>query len=39
MICTHCGAKNEEGSRFCTECGTRLEAPASGLQERCSKHV
>ena len=29
MICTHCGAKNEDGSRFCAECGTRLEAPAS----------
>lgn len=29
MICPHCGANNEDGGRFCTECGTRLEAPAS----------
>ena len=28
MICPHCGANNEDGGRFCTECGTRLEAPA-----------
>ena len=29
MTCPHCGAQNEAGSRFCTECGTRLEAPSA----------
>ena len=28
-FCTQCGHKNPEGSRFCSQCGTRLEAPAS----------
>ena len=30
MNCPHCGAQNESGSRFCIECGTRLEAPSAG---------
>jgi hypothetical protein len=25
-FCTHCGHQNAEGSRFCAQCGTRLEA-------------
>lgn len=28
MICKKCGAKNEEGSRFCVECGTPLDQVA-----------
>jgi pSer/pThr/pTyr-binding forkhead associated (FHA) protein len=27
-FCTQCGHKNPEGARFCSQCGTRLEAPA-----------
>ena len=31
MICTNCGTHNEDGARFCTECGARLdEAPIGG---------
>jgi hypothetical protein len=26
--CTHCGHKNPDEARFCSQCGTRLEAPA-----------
>lgn len=28
--CTHCGTKNRDGSKFCSDCGARL-APQSGL--------
>ena len=28
LICTGCGAVNEEGTKFCRECGQKLEPPA-----------
>ena len=28
-FCTQCGHKNPEGSRFCSQCGTRLEVDTS----------
>ena len=27
MFCTHCGAKNEDGNRFCISCGALLTQP------------
>jgi pSer/pThr/pTyr-binding forkhead associated (FHA) protein len=29
-FCTQCGHNNPEGSRFCSQCGTRLEVAAGG---------
>lgn len=29
MFCTKCGKKAEEGTKFCTDCGTLLEAKAT----------
>jgi pSer/pThr/pTyr-binding forkhead associated (FHA) protein/uncharacterized OB-fold protein len=29
ITCPSCGAKNDDANRFCDQCGTRLEAPAS----------
>lgn len=31
MFCNSCGAKNEDGSRFCRECGNGLQTPATRL--------
>ena len=31
--CTYCGAENPEGSKFCSECGAPLAAPASAAPE------
>jgi hypothetical protein len=28
-FCTQCGHQNPEGSRFCSQCGSRLEAAAT----------
>ena len=32
MFCTHCGNQINEGSRFCTVCGSRLDAVPSAAQ-------
>jgi class 3 adenylate cyclase len=32
--CTACGEENSERARFCQACGTPLEAPSAGRQER-----
>src|SRR4029079_5169038 len=32
--CPSCGFENDEGSRFCSRCGTALEAPVPALEER-----
>lgn len=29
--CAECGVKNEESSRFCQNCGAKIEAPAKNL--------
>ena len=29
MVCTKCGHENEDGSKFCLQCGAPLEAPAA----------
>ncbi|MCR5426524.1 MAG: zinc ribbon domain-containing protein [Lachnospiraceae bacterium] len=33
MFCTNCGAKIQEGARFCSSCGTRLNIAPAGQQE------
>lgn len=30
LVCGECGFSNEQGSRFCSSCGTRLAAVAAG---------
>lgn len=30
MFCSHCGASNTDGARFCATCGTPLQVPSSG---------
>ena len=32
-FCTQCGHQNPEGSRFCSQCGSRLEAAAASTPE------
>ena len=32
-FCTQCGHQNPEGSRFCSQCGSRLEAASSASAE------
>ncbi len=32
VSCAHCGRKNDEGSRFCMDCGKPLRASAMGAQ-------
>ncbi|MBR6327190.1 MAG: zinc-ribbon domain-containing protein, partial [Lachnospiraceae bacterium] len=32
MFCTNCGAKIQEGARFCSSCGTRLNTSPAGQQ-------
>ncbi len=32
MFCTNCGAKIQEGARFCSSCGTRLNIAPAGQQ-------
>ncbi|HXG77194.1 MAG TPA: AAA family ATPase [Gaiellaceae bacterium] len=34
MTCPRCGRENAEDARFCSGCGTALEAPAAGREER-----
>jgi pSer/pThr/pTyr-binding forkhead associated (FHA) protein/predicted amidophosphoribosyltransferase len=29
ITCPSCGAQNDDGNRFCDQCGTRLDAPAA----------
>jgi len=29
MFCSHCGAENPEGAKFCSKCGNRLSAAAT----------
>ena len=35
MICPKCGAKNEDGSKFCNNCGTKMEDFAQRIQYKC----
>lgn len=32
MICQNCGTNNPEGTRFCSGCGAKLEAPVQPAQ-------
>jgi pSer/pThr/pTyr-binding forkhead associated (FHA) protein len=32
-FCTQCGHQNQEGSRFCAQCGSRLEQPGGSTSE------
>lgn len=34
-ICKSCGAENEPGTKFCCECGAKLEAPVSTKCPKC----
>jgi hypothetical protein len=33
MVCAQCGATNDEGQRFCYNCGVRLESQATGTPQ------
>ena len=33
MTCPNCGANMQEGSAFCTNCGTRFEEPQASYQQ------
>lgn len=35
VYCTACGAANAEGTKFCAECGNKLEAPAANVCPAC----
>ncbi len=37
MFCIKCGSKIEDGNRFCTTCGTPVEAPIEGVVEASPK--
>jgi len=34
VYCTNCGAENEDDAKFCRECGTNLNLPRKGFEER-----
>ena len=36
IICPSCGAVNSESTKFCGECGTKLEIPQAPAQKFCS---
>ncbi len=35
IVCPSCGKQNVSGTKFCSECGSKLEAPAQPQQKVC----